>query len=170
MERCVIHSNTFGQNDLAMASALATLFVMEEDGLVENAAAMGEYAMTRLREIASTSPFVDEVRGKGLMFGIDFKRPESSVKLKIAWDTLHKLNFGVFSQMLVVPLLHDHQIQTQVAGYHTELIKFLPPLTIERADIDYFLKSMGEVLQSLEQVPGTAWSTMLDLAKGALRA
>ncbi len=45
MERCVVHSNTFGQNDLAMAAALASLHVIEEDKLVENAAAMGEYVM-----------------------------------------------------------------------------------------------------------------------------
>ena len=104
------------------------------------------------------------------MFGIDFKRPEQSMKLKLAWDALHKLNFGVFSQMLIIPLLHEHRILTQVAGYHTELIKFLPPLTIEKAEIDYFLDSMRDVLRSLEQVPGTAWNTVLDLAMGALRA
>ena len=56
MERCVVHSNTFGQNDLAMAAALASLHVIEEDKLVENAAAMGEYVMTRLREIGQDLP------------------------------------------------------------------------------------------------------------------
>src|SRR5439155_2220163 len=81
MERCVVHSNTYGQNDLAMAAALATLYVIEEDKLVENAAIMGEYAMTRLREIGKSCPFVADVRGKGLMFGIDFARPRESLKL-----------------------------------------------------------------------------------------
>ena len=47
MERCVVHSNTFGQNDMAMAAALASLYVIEQDKLVENAAAMGEYAMAQ---------------------------------------------------------------------------------------------------------------------------
>src|SRR5215469_13327589 len=54
MEHCVVHSNTYGQNDMAMAAALASLHVIEEDKLVENAAAMGEYAMAKLREIGST--------------------------------------------------------------------------------------------------------------------
>src|SRR3954464_1277357 len=71
MERCVVHSNTFGQNDLAMAAAIASLRVIEEEKLCENAATLGEYAMTRLREIGASCPFVSEVRGKGLMFGID---------------------------------------------------------------------------------------------------
>lgn len=170
MERCVVHSNTFGQNDMAMAAALATLHVMEEDGIIENAATLGRYAMDRLTELGKTCPFVSDVRGRGLMFGIDFKRPEQSLKLKTAWDALHRLNFGVFSQMIVLPLMHDHRILTQVAGYHTEVIKFLPPLTITREDIDYFLSAMEAVLEDLQHVPGHAWNTVLGLAKGAMRA
>jgi acetylornithine/succinyldiaminopimelate/putrescine aminotransferase len=170
MERCVVHSNTFGQNDLAMAAALATLHVMEEERMVENAATMGRYAMDSLAAMGRNCPFVDEVRGRGLMFGIDFKRPEHSLKLKAAWDTLHTLNFGVFSQMITVPLLQDHHILTQVAGYHTEVIKFLPPLNIAKSDIDWFLAAIGKVLADIQQVPGAAWNTMTAMAKGAMRA
>ncbi len=165
MERCVVHSNTFGQNDLAMAAALATLHVMEEERMVENAAALGQYAMDSLAEMGRNCPFVDEVRGKGLMFGIDFKRPEHSLKLKAAWDTLHTLNFGVFSQMITVPLLQEHHILTQVAGYHTEVIKFLPALNITKSDMDWFLTAIGRVLEDIQQVPGSAWNTMTAMAK-----
>ena len=170
MERCVVHSNTFGQNDLAMAAALGTLHVMEEDGVVENAARLGALAMRELEALGRECPFVSDVRGKGLMFGIDFKRPEQSLKLKAAWDTLHTLNFGVFSQMIIMPLLHRHQILTQVAGYHTEVIKFLPPLIVTEEDIRYFLSAMRQVLADVQRIPGNVWSTMTGLAKGALRA
>lgn len=170
MERCVVHSNTFGQNDLAMAAALATLHVIEEDKLVENAATMGDYVIRRLREIASDCPFVSEVRGKGLMFGIDFARPTGSFKLKMAWDMLHKLNFSVFGQMVVIPLLDKHHILTQVAGYHTEVIKFLPPITIGREDLDWFLTAMEDVLAETQRVPGTAWNTVMGLAKRTVMA
>jgi acetylornithine/succinyldiaminopimelate/putrescine aminotransferase len=170
LERCVVHSNTFGQNDLAMAAALATLQVMEEDGIVDNAATLGEYAIEQLTQIGRTCPFVSEVRGKGLMFGIDFHRPEQSLKLRAAWDMLHTLNFGVFSQMIIVPLLQEHRILTQVAGYHTEVIKFLPPLNITKEDIDYFLSAIQHVLDDTQRVTGGAWNTVRYLAKGALRA
>ena len=149
MEHCVIHSNTFGQNDLAMTAALATLQVMEEDRLPARAARLGENTIARLTQIGSTCPFVFEVRGKGLMFGIDFRRPEGSLKLKAAWDALHLLNEGVFSQTVIVPLMHEHRILTQVAGYHTELIKFLPPLNIGEGSLDYFLSAMKTVLDGL---------------------
>ncbi len=170
MERCVVHSNTFGQNDLAMASALATLQVIEEEALVQNAAATGDYLMTRLTAIGKTCPFVSAVRGKGLMFGIDFARPSESMKLKMAWDMLHKLNFGVFGQMIVIPLMQRHRILTQVAGYHTEVIKFLPPMTITREDCDWFLGAMKDVLEDTQRFPGAAWDTVAGLAAGTVRA
>lgn len=170
MERCVVHSNTFGQNDLAMAAALASLHVIEDDHLVDNAAAMGRYVMEKLQPIAASSPFVSAIRGKGLMFGIDFARPESSFKLKMAWDMLHKLNAAVFGQMIIIPLLQKHHILTQVAGYHTEVIKFLPPLTITREDLDWFLAALDDVLKDLLRFPGAAWDTVFGLAKRAIRA
>jgi ornithine--oxo-acid transaminase len=170
MEHCVVHSNTFGQNDMAMAAALASLYVIEEDKLVENAAAMGDYLMTRLREISKTCPFVSAVRGKGLMFGIDFARPAESFKLKMAWDMLHKMNFGVFGQMIIIPLLQKHRILAQVAGYHTEVIKFLPPMTITKEDCDWFLSAMEQVLADTLRVPGAAWDTVAGLAKRAIKA
>ncbi len=170
MERCVVHSNTFGQNDLAMAAALASIQVIEEDKLVENADELGRYTMTRLAEIGKNCPFVTEVRGKGLMFGIDFARPENSLKLRLAWDMLHKLNFGVFGQMIIIPLLKKHHILTQVAGYHTEVIKFLPPLVATKQDMDWFLQAMQEVLADTQKFPGTAWDTVLGLAKNVVKA
>jgi ornithine--oxo-acid transaminase len=169
MEHCVIHSNTFGQNDLAMAAALATISVMEEDGLVENAERLGAYVIERLRKIGQDCPFVAEVRGKGLMFGIDFKRPETSGKLRAAWDALHALNFGLFAQMIVGPLLHEHRILTQVAGYHTEVIKFLPSLIVTQQDLDWFLSAMQQVLETL-RIPQTAVGTVSALARGAMRS
>lgn len=170
MERCVVHSNTFGQNDMAMAAALASLYVIEQDKLVENAATLGEYAMTQLRAIGKDCPFVSDVRGKGLMFGIDFARPKEGMKLKMAWDMLHKMNFGVFGQMIIIPLLQKHRILTQVAGYHTEVIKFLPPMTITKEDVDWFLNAMREVLADTLRVPGAAWDTVAGLAKRAVTA
>jgi hypothetical protein len=79
--------------------------------------------------------------------GVDFRRPEGSLKLKAAWDALHLLNEGVFSQTVIVPLMHDHRILAQVAGYHTELIRFLPPLNIGEEALDYFLAAMEKVLR-----------------------
>jgi ornithine--oxo-acid transaminase len=169
MERCVVHSNTYGQNDMAMAAALASLHVIEDEKLVENAATMGEYVMGRLKTIGENCPFVSEVRGKGVMFAIDFARPKSGFLLQQKWDALHKMNFAVFGQTVIVPLLHEHRILTQVAGYHTEVIKFLPPMTVTKEDMDWFLNAMEEVLTKTTKTASTL-KTMFRLGVGAVRA
>lgn len=170
MERCVVHSNTYGQNDLAMAAALASLYVIEEDKLVENAAAIGQYVMQKLKPIAESCPFVSSIRGKGLMFALDFARPKTSFKLKMAWDALHKLNFSVFGQMIVIPLLQKHRVLTQVAGYHIEVIKFLPPMIVTQQDMDWFLNGLDDVLADTQRFPGAAWETVTGLAKRTIMA
>lgn len=169
MERCVVHSNTYGQNDMAMAAALASLHVIEDDKLVENTATMGAYVMEKLRAIGAECPFVSEVRGKGLMFAIDFARPKSGFLLQQKWDALHKMNFAVFGQTVIVPLLHEHRILTQVAGYHTEVIKFLPPMTVTREDMDWFLGAMQKVLGDTGKT-GSTLKTIGRLAVGAARS
>jgi ornithine--oxo-acid transaminase len=151
-----------------MAAALASLHVIEDEKLVENAAAMGEYVMGRLREIGGKCPFVSGVRGKGLMFALDFARPKSGFLLQQKWDALHKMNFAVFGQTVIVPLLQEHRILTQVAGYHTEVIKFLPPITIGKEDLDWFLTAMEKVLADTSST-GSTLKTIGRLAVGAVR-
>lgn len=165
MERCVVHSNTYGQNDMAMAAALASLYVIEEDKLVENAAEVGNYVFEKLKPIAESCPFVSAVRGKGLMFALDFARPKNSFKLKMAWDMIHKLNYSVFGQMVVLPLMHKHHILSQVAGYHIEVIKFLPAMVVTKQDMDWFLTGITDVLAETQRFPGAAWETVAGLAK-----
>ena len=169
MERCVVHSNTYGQNDMAMAAALASLHVIEDDKLVENAAAMGEYVMKTFKPMAMKCPFVSDVRGKGLMFAIDFARPKSGFLLQQKWDALHAMNYSVFGQTVIIPLLQKHKILTQVAGFHTEVIKFLPPMTITKGDLDWFTSAMEDVLTDTTK-SGATLKTMFKMAAGAVRA
>jgi ornithine--oxo-acid transaminase len=57
-----------------------------------------------------------------------------------------------------------------VAGYHTEVIKFLPPITLSQEDADWFLRGLNDVLQATLRFPGAAWETVSSLAKRAVRA
>jgi acetylornithine/succinyldiaminopimelate/putrescine aminotransferase len=108
------------------------------------------------------------VVGKGLMFALDFARPKSGFLLQQKWDALHKMNFAVFGQTVIVPLLHNHRILTQVAGYHTEVIKFLPPMTIGKEDLDWFLSAIAQVLAETSKT-GSTLKTIGRLAVGAVR-
>ncbi len=162
MDRCFAHSNTFGQNDLAMAAGLATLHVIEQENLIERSARMGEYLMNGLEELAGRYELIHEIRGKGLMIGIQFGEPESFT-LKTGWKLLHKMNEDLFCQMITIPLLEKHNILTQVAGHGIDTVKILPPLIIDNADTDCFLEAMDKVLKDAHKFPGSAWTTVKNL-------
>jgi ornithine--oxo-acid transaminase len=162
MDRCFAHSNTFGRGDLAMAAGLATLHVIAEEKLVQNAAAIGEYITSGLNDLAKRYDLLREVRGKGLMIGIQFAEPRS-LALRTGWKLLHAMNPDLFCQMITMPLLAKHDILTQVAGHGLDTVKLLPPLIIGRTEADRFLAAMDDVLKEAHRFPGSAWKTIKDL-------
>ncbi|MFO1520437.1 MAG: aspartate aminotransferase family protein [bacterium] len=169
MDRCVVHSSTFGKNDLAMAAGLATLSVLDQENLVQNAAEVGEYLIGRLNELKSKYEMVKEVRGKGLMIAIEFAEPKS-LKLRIGWNLVHKASKGLFGQMVVVPLFTQHRILTQVPGHNMDVVKILPPLMISKKEADYFVEAFDQVVGECHRFPGGAWEVGYTLAKQALKA
>jgi ornithine--oxo-acid transaminase len=168
MERCVVHSSTFGQGGFAMAAGLATLSVIDDEGLVENARRMGELLLNGLREMAGRFELIREVRGRGCFIAVEFGRP-TSFKLKLGWDLVHKLNSGLFGQAIVMPLLADHRILTQVAGHGIEVLKLLPPLVINESDVAWFLEAFESVVEKSHRFPGPIWEVTSRLAKHAIR-
>src|ERR1700724_1074523 len=100
MDRCVVHSTTFGRNNLAMACGLASLEVIDNENLVEHSAKMGALLMEKVEALKEKHSFIKEVRGKGLMVGIEFQEP-SEFGLKMAWKLLHKIDKVLFAQMMV---------------------------------------------------------------------
>lgn len=169
MERCVAHSNTFGQNELAMAAGLATLSILENENLIQQAEDVGQYLFTGLQDLANRYEMVYEIRGKGLMIGIQFGEPVS-LSLKTGWKLLHKMNPDLFGQMITMPLLEKHNILTQVAGHGLDTVKILPPLVIDKSDADYFLAAMDAVLRDAHRFPGSAWTTTKNLALRTARS
>ena len=169
MDRAVVHGSTFGKNDLAMAAAIATLDVLTSEGLLENAARTGEYLLGELATMIARYELLREVRGKGLMIGIEFGAPES-FKLKASWNLLEAASKGLFCQLITIPLFRDHKILTQVAGHESHTIKLLPPLVISRADCDWILNAFDTVIADSHRVPGAIWSLGKTLAGHAMRA
>ena len=169
MEHCVVHSNTFGRNALAMAAGLATLQILEEEKLVERAQKSGEYLTEKLRPLMDRYEMFQQCRIKGLMIGLEFGPPRS-MKLKMAWKMIHAANAGLFGQMIVVPLMTDYRILSQVAGHGVDIIKMLPPLTLTEEDMDYFVTSFDKVVSECHRFPGGAWDVGKQLAKQALKS
>jgi len=169
MDRAVVHSTTFGQNVLAMTAGLATLHTLDAEGIVERAARTGSRLLSRLQAMADGHEVVHEVRGRGLMIGIEFQRPRP-FRLRAQWSLLESMRSGLFTQLVVVPLFRDHRILTQVAADNQNVLKILPPLILTDKQADLFVDALDAVLTKLERSVGLLLGVGRSLALPALRA
>jgi ornithine--oxo-acid transaminase len=169
MDRAVVHGSTFAKNDLAMAAGLATLDVIETEGLVSRAERLGDRLRLGLSGLIGRYEFLREVRGKGLMIGIEFG-PPTSLKLKASWNLLESANKGLFCQLITIPLFAEHKILTQVAGHASHTIKLLCPLVITEADCDWVVSAFDNVIAATHRVPGAIWSLGKTLVGNAVAA
>ncbi|MFJ6216072.1 aspartate aminotransferase family protein [Streptomyces sp. NPDC092296] len=167
MDRVLVHSASFGSNAQAMAAGLATLHVMEDEQVVANARRIGDLFRERLAALVDTYELLADVRGRGLMIGIEFGRPRS-FKLRTGWAALQAARKGLFAQMVVVPLMQRHRILTQVSGDHLEVIKLIPPLTITERDVDRFVDAFVEVMDDAHRGSGLMWDFGRTLVKQAV--
>ncbi|MEU3193133.1 aspartate aminotransferase family protein [Streptomyces sp. NPDC006992] len=167
MDRVLVHSASFGSNAQAMAAGLATLAVMDDERLTENARRTGDLLRARLAALVDRYELLHEVRGRGLMIGIEFGRPRS-LKLRSRWTMLQAARKGLFAQMVVVPLLQKHRILTQVSGDHLEVIKLIPPLVVGEAEVDRFVAAFTQVMDDAHSGAGLMWDFGRTLVRQAV--
>jgi ornithine--oxo-acid transaminase len=117
----------------------------------------GEHLLHALRAIIPRYEFLREVRGRGLMIGIEFGWP-SSLKLKAAWHAVETSREGLFCQLITIPLFKEHKILSQVASHTNHTIKLLPALLISSTDCDHIVNAFETVIADSERVPGAIWS------------
>ncbi|HTP97322.1 MAG TPA: ornithine--oxo-acid transaminase [Burkholderiales bacterium] len=120
------HGSTFGGNPLAAAVALTAIDVLFDERLAENAALIGNYMIEQLRAIAS--PLVREVRGKGLLIGVDLVCERASAR-------------AACEKLLAAGIL--------TKDTHETVLRFAPPLIVTRAQIDWALEQIRQVLDDL---------------------
>jgi ornithine--oxo-acid transaminase len=168
LEKAFKHSTTFGRNQLAMVAGLATLAAFEEEDIVNRARVSGLAFEEALAPLVERHEMFHEVRGKGLMIGLQFGPPESKA-LRRRFNTLEHLRPAIFSQMMVVPLFHRHRILTQVAADNVNIVKLLPPLVCGQEEIDYFVAALDDILEDAHSGTGLVFEFGRTMAKGALR-
>jgi acetylornithine/succinyldiaminopimelate/putrescine aminotransferase len=167
MDRVLVHSASVGSNAQAMACGRAVLSVMENEQVVAGVRRTGELLKSRLTALTDTYELLADVRGRGLMIGIEFGRP-TSLKLRSRWTMLQAARKGLFAQMVVVPLLQRHRILTQVSGDHLEVIKLIPPLVVDEADVDRFVDAFTAVMDDAHSGGGLMWDFGKTLIKQAV--
>lgn len=163
VENAAVHMSTFAANNMAMAASLASLSVIDEENLVEKAAKNGERLIQKLRTRLGHHEFFKEVRGKGMMIGIELGEPRS-LSRRATWHFIDKINKGLFCQMVIMPLLAKHRILTQVAGHDSYTVKLLPPLMITEEDIEWTVDAFDQVLAEVHRIAGPMWNLATNYA------
>ncbi|MCC6003264.1 MAG: acetyl ornithine aminotransferase family protein [Thermofilum sp.] len=129
------HASTFGGNPVSCAAALATIQVIEEEKLLENATRVGEYAMKRLREMQTEIPAIGDVRGKGLMIGAELVTEKGDPNIKLLQLTLDT----AFKKGLLV------------IGAGLSTIRIAPPLTITQEQMETGLTILEESIKEAQR-------------------
>lgn len=163
LKRSIVHTSTYSENGLAMRAGIATLDVIRDEDLTQRSAKLGEYVRQRLRQELSGYEMIKEVRGAGLLNGIEFTVPRS-VKLRLAFETFKHIHAGMFGQMVVMRLFREKDILTQMCGNNFMVLKVAPPLTVTEEQVNRFVVSMREVVELIHS-SASFWSDALGLAK-----
>lgn len=136
-----VHDFTYGAHPVACAAGLAVLRIIERDNLVENAAVQGEYLFARLRELADSQSVIGDVRGKGLLAGIELVADRATgTPAPAALELARKTHLAAMEHGLMI---YPGAGADGVAG---DQILVSPPLTVERADIDEIVDRLALAL------------------------
>jgi len=166
LERSFVHQSTYGRNRLSMAAGLASLRIIERDEVVANAERMGTLLMDGLRELGTRYEMVADVRGSGLLVGIELGQPSSRTG-KLNWRLIHMASGGLFPQLIVIPLHRDHNVIT-MAGGKNDVIKLLPALTITEDEVNLFLERFEQVLSDVHGSSSHNWGVVRQIATATL--
>jgi ornithine--oxo-acid transaminase len=157
MPHALSHGSTFAPNELAMVAGLAMLHELDEHDLVVRSARLGEKLLELTRPLGDEFDVVKDVRGKGLMWAIEFEGDSRMYRM------LDRAQRGLFAQLVVVPLFTEHRILTQVAGHDMAVVRILPPFVLTDDDVGEFADALRETVKRARRMPSS-------LAKFALSA
>jgi len=132
------HLSTFGGNPVSCAAALANIQFLKDQDLPARATEMGEYAMIKMRKIQTQNPLIGEVRGLGLMIGVELVRDE---KLTPASTEAEAVRDALLRQGVLVG----------VGGVYGNVVRFQPPLVITREQMDHAIEIFSAALASVAQ-------------------
>jgi ornithine--oxo-acid transaminase len=166
LHRALVHTSTFGENGLAMRAGVATLDVLQTENLGERGAHRGEDLRRRLSAALAPFDMVADVRGIGMLSGIEFQAPRQ-LRTRVAFETFRRVHPAMFGQVLVMRLFRDHGILTQVCGNNFMVLKVAPPLVVTEEQMIAFVDAVRDVVQLAHESAGF-WSEALGLARRAL--
>ncbi|ACV62078.1 aminotransferase class-III [Desulfofarcimen acetoxidans DSM 771] len=143
MEKAALHTSTFGGNTWAAAAGLAALEVTFRENLVLQAKEKGEYFLKGLKQLQQNYPLLKEVRGRGLMIGLEFNQPVGLARK--ALPGLNKLSQEYLGSLIAGELLNKYRIITAFTLNNPNVIRMEPPLTVTYEQLDRVLEALKEI-------------------------
>jgi ornithine--oxo-acid transaminase len=166
LRRAFIHTSTFSENAMAMRVALATVEVLIREHLIERADKVGAEFRQRLSEALKPYDMVKEVRGQGLLCGIEFQAPRS-MRLRLSFESFKAIHPGLFGQMVVMRLFQEKNLLAQICGNNFMVLKVAPPLVVSERQIESCVASIRDVVETVH-FSTTFWSHALALGRRAM--
>ncbi|KJS23079.1 MAG: putrescine--2-oxoglutarate aminotransferase [Clostridiaceae bacterium BRH_c20a] len=148
MEKALLHTSTFGGNSLACAAGIAALKSIIDGNLTAEALNKGNYLISELKILKNNYGLIKDVRGKGLMIGLELSGSNNSLLNRLSGGTLESLANEYFASFLAGKLLNDYQIITAYTLNNPNVIRIEPPLTIEYKHLDRLLLALEDILKN----------------------
>jgi ornithine--oxo-acid transaminase len=166
LKRAIVHTSTFGENSLSMRAGLAALNVLESERLGTRATAAGEELRARLREALAPYEMVKEVRGLGMLSGIEFAAPRK-LQLLVPFKAFQAIHPAMFGQVIVMRMFRDHDVLTQICGNNFMVLKVAPPLVATDEQAGKFVAAIRDVVEIMH-TSSSFWTEALGLARRAV--
>ena len=166
LRRAIVHTSTFSENSLSMCAGLASLDVLESEQLGKRALELGESFRAKLRTALAPFEMVKEVRGMGLLSGIEFAAPKK-MSLRVPFEAFHRIHPAMFGQIVVMRMFREKNILTQICGNNFMVLKAAPPLVVTETQLDEFVAAIRRVME-LADTSASFWSEALALARRAV--
>jgi len=165
MEKCALHTSTFGGNARACAAGIAAIELMIKEEFAEQARGKGAYLLQGLRDLQEKYPaMIKEVRGRGLLIGIEFNQISGGFLNKITKGKFGQLAEEYLGALVAGELMNGYQIITAYTLNNPNVIRFEPPLIVSREQMDRLLHALDDIFKN----HGSVWSLILSSGKNMI--
>lgn len=165
VEKCALHTSTFGGNARACAAGIASIEVMIKEDLAEQTRGKGAYLLQGLRELQEKYPaMIKEVRGRGLLIGVEFNQLSGGFLNKVTGGKFNKIAEEYLAALVAGELMNRYQIITAYTLNNPNVIRFEPPLIVTREQLDTLLHALEDIFKKHTNI----WSLILASGKNLI--
>jgi putrescine aminotransferase len=161
-DRSTLHTSTFGGNSRAMAAGITAIQILVEEDLAGQAREQGAYLLQQLQRLQERYPsFIKEVRGRGLMVGVEFNQLTGGLLDRVTGGKINKIAEEYLAALVAAELMNSFRVITAYTLNNPNVIRLEPPLIVTREQLDYLVQSLQEICQKYQSM----WRLVLATGK-----